>query len=132
MKESNIIALDVGKSRIGVARASASLGFPSPLTTLNNDDLVWQNIKKIIDENSVSVIVVGLPRNLEGNNTQQTDYTLDFVKKLTKHVGITIKLQDEALTSKKAELEISKSKRPKYDVDSLAATYILEDYITSK
>jgi putative Holliday junction resolvase len=132
MKENNIIALDVGKSRIGVARASAISGFPSPLMTIKNDETVWENIKKIIDENSVSAIVVGLPRSLEGNNTQQTDYTMDFVDKLSKLVKVPIKLQDEALTSKKAEAEIAQSKRPKYDVDSLAATYILEDYIASK
>ncbi len=134
MKETNIIALDVGTKRVGVARASSVARFPGPLTTLNNDDNFWRNLAKLLDEENVTHIVVGLPRNLQGDHTDQTSYTENFVNELTSKVKIPITIQDEAVTSIKAEEELNaKGKNyTKADIDALAATYILEDYLASQ
>lgn len=122
------MALDVGEKRIGVAIASKIAKLARPLTTLHNDEHISEAIQQIIDEEDISTVVVGLPRNLSGEDTEQTAYVRQFTEKL--HHGM-IRFQDEALTSKKAEMELQQRGKPysKSDIDALAATYILEDYI---
>lgn len=126
---STIIALDVGTVRIGVAIANTIARLPSTYATLTNDERVFEDIAKIIQSESVEQIVVGLPRNLSGDDTDQTRYCRDFAKQLEQYAAVT--LQDEALTSNKAEAELQRRGKPytKPDIDALAAVYILEDYL---
>jgi putative Holliday junction resolvase len=126
-----ILALDIGAVRIGVARANMSVGIASPLTTVLNTADVIGTISDICLENDADTLIVGLPRGLSGQQTQQTDYVEDFVAKLKAQTKLNIILQDEALTSVKAKDELSASGKTfvKEDIDALAATYILQDYL---
>ncbi len=127
----NIVALDVGDKRVGIAMTNTLARLPSPLTTLTRDDDFWQKLELLLRENDVSSVVVGLPRNLRSQETKQTRITRQFVKELKIRLNIEAELQDEALTSHKAE-EVLKSTGKKFskeEVDSLAATYILNDYL---
>ena len=126
-----ILALDVGERRIGLASSSAQIWIASPLTTLENGPDFFNELNKIISENSVILIVVGWPRSLDGESTQQTAYVEDFVGRLKQHTSLEVQLQDEALTSLKAkdELESRDKAYSKADIDALAACYILEDYL---
>ena len=74
--------------------------------------------------------MVGYPRNQSGEPTQQTAYVEQFVEAL-QPVDATIKYQDESLTSIKAEDILKKRKKPyeKGDIDALAASLILQDYL---
>lgn len=126
-----ILALDVGGRRIGVARAHTLARLPQPLTTILNDQQVFENLQKLaVDEQAVA-IVIGLPRGLNGQETAQTQSTRSFCSKLKQQLNLPVYLQDEALTSQKAEKELSASgERPdKAMIDALAATYILEDFL---
>lgn len=129
----NIIALDVGERRIGVAIASTLSRLPRPLTTLIQNADTLKDIRKLLTDEQVSIIVVGLPRNLSGDDTSQTVYVRKFAEQL-EEIGIVIRLQDEAATSVKAEQELKNRGKPfaKADIDSLAATYILEDYLRTE
>lgn len=124
----SILALDVGESRIGVAVANTVARLPRPLTTLANTDDVWQVIRELAATESADTVVVGLPRNLSGQDTAQTAYVRDFVSGAG---DLKVVFQDEALTSKKAEAELRQRGKDfaKGDIDALAATYILEDYL---
>lgn len=128
-----ILALDVGEKRIGVASARSDTKLASPLTTLTHDEHVWDNISKLIKEQSAQTVVVGLPRNLEGESTAQTRSVEAFTDQLRGKIAATVHLQDEAVTSVLAEDELEKRGKPytKADIDSLAATYILEDFLHS-
>ncbi|MBC7581338.1 Holliday junction resolvase RuvX [Aeromicrobium sp.] len=131
---SKVLALDVGNVRIGVAMADAELRFANPLTTLINDDAIWDTLAALVQENQVEVVVVGLPRSLQGNETPQTQICRLFAENLPERLQMSqlaIKLQDEAATSVKAEEELRARGKPyqKADIDALAATYILEDYL---
>jgi putative Holliday junction resolvase len=121
----------VGQARIGVALASRSAGIASPLTTLANDDNFAGKLQELLGSHTVDTVVVGLPRGLDGQNTPQTDYVLTFAKNLQNTTSISVVLQDEALTSVKAEEELEARGKAytKEDVDALSATYILEDYL---
>lgn len=127
----SVIALDVGERRIGVARASLVACLASPLVTFKNDAYIWENIKKVCDEQAVGLVIIGLPRGMDGQTTAQTHYAQKFAEEAKVHLGLPVQFQDEAVTSKQAERELAgRSKRfQKSDVDALAATYILEDYL---
>lgn len=125
---SSIIALDIGEKRIGVAIASRIARLARPLVTLDNDAQFRAALDVIIRDEAVDEIVIGLPRNLSGEDTEQTDYVRKFTEQFDRDM---IRFQDEALTSKKAETELQQRGKPyqKGDIDALAATYILEDYL---
>jgi putative Holliday junction resolvase len=129
---SSILGLDVGEARIGVALANSVARLASPYTTLANTDSVLEQIHGIIKQEAVGLIVVGLPRNLSGEDTSQTRYCRNFGERLAPFAEVTF--QDEALTSHKAEAELKMRGKvyDKGDIDSLAATYILEDYLNDK
>lgn len=128
----NILAFDVGNSRIGVAVASHIARLARPLGVLDNDEKVWGQIDLLIKTENIGVLIVGLPRSLQGNDTDQTRIVRSFVSKLKQNTGLDVILQDEALTSRQAEAELHTRGKPyaKGDIDALAATYILEDYLS--
>lgn len=127
----SILALDVGDRRVGVAAASQAARLPAPLTTLDRNDDFLARLQTIIEENQASILVVGLPRGLEGQSTPQTEATKTFIDELRRQVSLPVEVQDEALTSRKAEEELEAAGKPyrRADIDALAATYILEDFL---
>ncbi len=128
----HILALDVGSKRIGLALASGIARLARPLTTLDADGDVIDQLARIITDEKVEQLVVGLPRNLDGQETAQTASVRSFTSQL-EQFKLPIHLQDEALTSHKAEAELAARGKAynKADVDALAATYILEDYLAT-
>lgn len=127
---SSILALDVGERRIGVAWADGVLRIPFPLVTLPADKAPVIKIKELYDDQRAGLIVVGLPRNQSGEETAQSKFARDFAAKLETE-GLPIAFQDESLTSVLAEEELKKRGKAydKEDIDSLAATLILQDYL---
>lgn len=127
----NILGLDIGDARIGVAIADAKTPFPAPLTTLEASEHLASEFASLLRTNAVQTVVIGYPRNQAGEATEQTKRVEHIAKllKIPKH--ITVVWQDESVTSVKAEEELKRRKKPyqKGDIDALAATYILEDYI---
>lgn len=128
---SNILALDIGDKRVGVAIASTVARLPRPLTTLLRGDSCLRELADIVSSEEVSEIVLGLPRNLDGQPTRQTEATEKFAEELKKEIQIPVHWQDEAVTSKQAETELKNRGKAyeKGDIDALAATYILEDFL---
>jgi len=124
----SIIALDVGSVRIGVAIANSIARLARPLTTLDTEAFDGM-FRGIVDEHQPLKIIVGLPRSLSGNDTPQTEFVRQFTAAhLAEQKTV---FMDEALTSQKAEAELKRRKKPydKPDIDALAATYILQDYL---
>ncbi len=131
MQHNSILALDVGAKRVGVAVASIIAQLPRPLITLDNDDGFMTSLQNIIEVEDVGAMIVGYPRDMKGDSTQQTREVEEFTAKLRQEFAMPIIYQDEALTSKHAEAELD-AKGKNYvrgDIDSLAATYILQDFL---
>ncbi|HSX32031.1 MAG TPA: Holliday junction resolvase RuvX [Candidatus Saccharimonadales bacterium] len=128
---SSILSLDVGERRIGVAVASSESRLASPLKTLLNEGDIAATIQELLVANQATALVLGLPRNLEGEDTAQTQYVRAFADRIKPIVGVPLYWQDEALTSRKAEEELTARGKPyaKADIDALSATYILEDFL---
>ena len=128
--QGDLLALDVGHKRIGVARAGRIAKLPQPLDTLEVNGAEIEAIKRLVEEYGVDTIVVGWPRKQDDSETAQTRLVGDFIQKLSE-IDCTIVKQDEAFTSVDAEAELAESKRAfsKADIDARAALIILENYI---
>lgn len=127
----NILALDIGSVRIGVARVNTVAKIPEILPTLANNEVFEDKIQAIVAEYEISLIIVGLPRSMEGLETAQTAYVRDFCAQRLQHLGVPIELQDETLTSVVAteQLDSQGIVAKKGDVDGQAAAILLNDYI---
>lgn len=124
------MALDVGEKRIGVALAHDTVAIAIPLETVEVDGHEIEKIHNIIARESVSKIVVGYPRNQSGDATAQTAYVVNFAERL-KDTDLPIVFQDESLTSVHAEqyLKMQGGAYEKGDIDKVAASIILQDYL---
>lgn len=131
---SSVLGLDVGAQRIGVAAASLAAGLARPLTTLKHDDGFLPALQTIIEDENAQALVVGLPRGLDGQHTAQTQAVETFTDELRRNCDLPVHLQDEAVTSKQAESELQSRGKPyqRADIDALAATYILEDWLAGQ
>ena|SRR6266498_4926704 len=126
-----LLGLDVGERRIGVAIGDSVGRLATPLTTLEVDGLELVGLQRILLERDITGLVVGLPRNMSGEETQQSEVVRRFVKRRLLGFELPLNYQDESLTSVKAEQELAARKKSykKNDVDALAAAFILEDYM---
>lgn len=135
MKILRILGLDVGQKTIGVA-ISDPLGFTAQgLTTIRRTkkEQDIQEIKKFCDEYDVKVIVIGLPKNMNGTIGPSGEITMSFGKLIEEELNVEIKFWDERLTTVAAhkamlEADLSRNKRKKI-VDKVASTYILQGYL---
>ncbi len=127
------MSLDVGSRRVGVALASYGARMPQPLLTIDRLDTpeIYTKLIELFEKHSVDTVVVGLPRGMEGQETAQTASALAFAAELKKACDLEICMQDEAVTSLEAEEELKARKKPyqKGDIDKLAATIILRDWL---
>lgn len=132
---SRILGLDVGDRRIGLA-LSDPLGWTAQgrglleRTTLEAD-LAW--LQEQVAAWSVSRIVVGLPRSLNGSLGPQAQKVLSFVEALRKVVSVPVEVWDERLSTREAErilLEAGLSRRRRRrHRDPMAAVLILQSYL---
>lgn len=133
MSKKNLMCFDVGTRRIGVALAESFIRIAVPFTTVEVDEENHSEIEelnKIIAREEIDILVVGLPRNLSGEETSQSVYTKNFAKNFELSVD-EIVFQDESLTSVQAENLLKSYKKPysKGDIDMNAAAIILQDYL---
>lgn len=130
MNSRNIVCLDVGEKRIGVAVADTNVRIAVPFETVDVDGSEIEAIINIIAAERADTLVIGYPRNQSGETTAQTEYVENFAKQLEGTVEHII-FQDESLTSVIAEQQLAVHKRPysKADIDAQAAAIILTDYL---
>jgi putative Holliday junction resolvase len=130
-----ILALDLGKKRIGLA-----LSDPLGITAQGLETLQRTNIRedlaalaRLIEEREVTTILMGHPLHMSGDESRQSAYTREFAERLAKHTGIEVRFWDERLTSAEAERVLRQSgisieKRARA-VDRLAAVILLGSYL---
>ena len=120
----------MGEKRIGVAVADDSVRIAIPFTTIETDGNEIATIARLIIEQKAEILVVGYPRNQQGEATAQTQYVENFAEQLTE-LAPKLVFQDESLTSVIAEQRLIAQKKPytKGDIDANAASIILQDYL---
>lgn len=130
MAVNNVLSLDVGNKRIGVAIGNTLARIASPLTTIQNTTDVYKTLATMVRSNEVQLVVIGLPRDQHGNQTEQSNITKRFADDLAHYISVPIEFQDESLTSVMAEERLQhKGAAPsKEAIDAEAAAIILSDY----
>ncbi len=130
-----MLALDVGKKRIGLA-VSDELGITAQgIETLERtrirDDL--DKLKEIAARWSVRLLLVGSPLHMSGSESRQNEYTREFAERLKQHLGVPLLFWDERLTSAEAERVLREAgaslEQRKKAVDRMAAVLLLESYL---
>jgi putative Holliday junction resolvase len=133
-----ILALDLGARRIG-----AALSDPLGITAQGIQTIARTNIREdlarltgIIRDNGVSLIVLGNPLHMSGNEGRQSVWVRDFAERLKAHTGLPVRLWDERLTSVEAgrvlrSSGISIEKRARA-VDRLSAVLLLQSYLEAQ
>lgn len=128
-----IIGIDYGAKRIGVAIGFLENNLSLPYTIIDNKgkDFVLGEIKKIIESEDISFIVIGMPHSLSTvGESDQYKEVKSFKEFLEKNIDIKIVEEDERYTSKMAsDLLIDEKKRRQDDV---AASIILQSYFDKK
>lgn len=129
-----ILSFDYGNSRIGVAIKYSEENVVEPLITIKNNEELWQTIEDLLNLHQPDLIIVGRPRNLNGEDTKQTKLAEEFASKLSKLYNNKIELTDEALSTEQAKQRIPKSLTTKSRdvIDQYAACIILESYLKEK
>jgi putative Holliday junction resolvase len=132
-----ILALDLGKKRIGMA-LSDELGITAqglPTLERRNKRSDFAALAAVVRENNVRQIVLGLPLRMSGEEGSQADWARSFAEELKRHVDVPIDLRDERWTSKQAERVLMGSGIRQQDrkpaIDRIAAVILLQDYLDS-
>jgi putative Holliday junction resolvase len=134
---SRILALDLGKRRIGLAISDplgiTAQGLPNLVRTNKRADLA--ELDKLIHDREVGLILMGNPVNMGGKEGRQSAWVRDFAAALERTTGLAVKLWDERLTTVQAgrvlrESGISIAKRAAA-VDRLSAVILLQSYLDS-
>jgi putative holliday junction resolvase len=132
-----ILAIDHGTKRIGLA-ISDELGViaqPLEFVLAEPFDKFLARLREIIREKEVELLLVGMPRNMDGSYGPAALKVEEFVSVLNETVGIPIKMWDERLTSAQAnrfliQTNVRREKR-KEKVDKTAAAILLQSYLDS-
>lgn len=131
------LGLDLGSKTLGISISDTTNTIASVYTTLrfsedNNLDTL-DELKKIIEDNNITTLVLGLPKNMNNTLGPRAFITLEYKEKLEQELNIEVILYDERLTSVISnnvliDADISRKKRKK-KVDGMAAVIILQGYL---
>lgn len=122
------LGIDYGSKRVGVAISDEALIFSFPLTVLDASDGLVAELKKICDENSVEVIVVGESRDFSFQENNIMKEVHPFINELKEATGLPVYLHPEFMTSQEAERIQGKNDMH----DASAAALILKSYLDTK
>jgi len=132
-----ILALDLGKKRIGLAVSDplglTAQGLPNLLRTNQRADLAA--LEELIRERGVELVLMGNPMNMGGAEGRQSAWVRDFAAQIEGRLGVPVKLWDERLTSREAERVLRASgisiEKRAAAVDRLSAVILLQSYLDS-
>jgi len=129
-----LLGFDYGTAKIGVAVGQTLTGTANPLETLravrNKPD--WQNIERLIETWQPEALVVGLPFQMDDKEAEIADRAKRFSRQLSGRFGLQVHLVDERLTSREACNQAGKHVKRIEQLDAIAATLILETWLSDR
>lgn len=135
---SQVVAIDYGKARCGIAATDDMQLIASALTTVETKN-IFSFLEKYFSENKVETLVIGLPTDLKGNLSEIETDILKFIEKVKElFPEVEIHRFDERFTSKMASFFISQSGKNKKQrqekalIDKVSATIILQNFLEQK
>ena len=130
-----MLALDVGKRRIGLAISDelglTARGIETLQRTRIRDDLAA--LQQIATHWNIHTLLVGKPLHMSGDESRQSEYTREFAERLSKFVNLPVVFWDERLSSREAERLLREGGasllQSRQEVDRMSAILILESYL---
>lgn len=132
-----IISVDLGKARTGLAISDKTGFLASTLCMIEekSPSKLLEKVAQAVKENKAELTVVGLPKNMDGSEGDSAKNAREFASNLEELTGIKTVMQDERGTTVTAHGYLSqrdvKGKKRKAQVDIVAASIILQDYLDS-
>lgn len=132
-----IMGIDYGDARIGVAFSDLSRTLVGETFTIfeHNPQRAFEKLVSVINESSVSLVVLGYPKNMDGTIGPRAEKSAELAKKLNEVCNIEVVLWDERRTTVDAHRILSESgtrgKKRKTKIDAVAASLILQGYLDS-
>lgn len=133
-----IMGVDYGDARTGIAISDLLCSIVGSTTVIHSrkDDKTIAEIQKLIGENGVGEIVVGLPKNMDGTEGPRAEVCRGFAKLLEEATELPVTMWDERRTTVEAHNILNEhnyhGKKRKNTVDAVAASLILEGYLNYK
>lgn len=133
-----ILSVDYGDMRTGIAVCDRMEMLASPVTVITQSyaPKVIAEIEKIVSQYKPEMIVVGLPKNMDGTFGERAEKCKAFADDLSEKTGIKTVMWDERLTTVSAHRALNatnvRGKKRKEVVDAVSAVMILESYLASR
>lgn len=132
------MGLDLGRARVGIAMSDILGILASPYETLQSKglDRDVEYVAKLCKDYQVDTVVIGLPLNMDGTDSDMSEYAKSFAEVLKQKIEAVVVLQDERLTSVEAEEYLNQTntrgKKRKAVLDQVAACIILQTFLDTK
>lgn len=133
-----ILSVDYGDARTGIGICDKNEILASPVTVINEKDrdVLISKISLIAKERKAELIVVGLPKNMDGTEGFRAQACREFALELENTSQVKTALYDERLTTVSAHLALNatdtRGRKRKAVVDAVSAVMILEDFIAKR
>lgn len=130
-----IAAVDLGKARTGIAVCDKTEFLASPHTVIfeKSPEKLFEKVKETVINLKAEIVVVGLPKNMDGSEGDSAQNARAFAERLQKETSLQVDLQDERGTTITAHNFLNdtntRGKKRKNVVDEVAATIILQNYL---
>jgi putative Holliday junction resolvase len=130
-----IMSVDLGKARTGIAISdkNESFAFPKTVITEYNTDRLVEKIRLLSKEYEAEMIVVGLPKNMDGSLGFRAEECSIIAEKIKEASSLPVVMWDERCTTVSAHTALNftdtRGKKRKQVVDAVAAVIILEDFL---
>ena len=130
-----IMGIDYGDARTGIAISDLLCSIVGTTTVIHsrNKEKTVLEIKRLVEENQVGEIVMGLPKNMNGTEGPRAELCREFAAMVEAATGLPVALWDERRTTVEAHNILSEhnyhGKKRKDTVDAVAASLILEGYL---
>ena len=138
MKRVAALGLDVGRKRLGIAGCDGTGLIATGLTTIHRTS--WREdvrqLKDIVEEREVEILVIGLPYKLDGTVGSQAKQVQKFADRISRTLELPFEYVDERLTSVEAETQLKTQKhfstRNKGAIDRRVAAIILQQWLDTQ
>lgn len=137
------LSLDVGTVRIGVAYSNREATLAMPLETIpratglkDRDGEDVERILQLIDEYDIAQVIVGLPRDLQGNGSRSVKHAKDIAFRIKRRHDVDVRMGDERLTTVAALSAVHAAGRTEKEtravIDQVAAVEILQSWLDAR
>ena len=129
----SLLGFDFGLRQIGVASGQTLTGTASGVTILRANEGApdWCEVEKLLHQWRPNLVVVGLPLNMDGSESELSQRARKFARRIHGRFGLNVTMVDERLTSKEAKM-LSREQSDKQDrtkIDHIAAALIVESWL---